>query len=170
MGRSLPAATGRVRPVDIADWPPLKPIRCSCARRRNGYGFVEGEDYLIDKTINQVPHQGGTRNATVIDYHLSLDIAKADGYLYARAPGMVTKTAPWARSRLCCAADRKKMPVKSAHPDDHVFGRLTSLFRLRVDAVTECRHYCQAIIGTVKHACLGQHIFNIVDIETLNRA
>lgn len=40
------------------------------------YGFVEGVDYLIHKFMEQVPHQGGVRTVTMIDYHLSIDMAK----------------------------------------------------------------------------------------------
>lgn len=40
------------------------------------FGFVEGIDYLLAKTGEQVPHQGGTRNVVVTDYHLTLDMAK----------------------------------------------------------------------------------------------
>lgn len=40
------------------------------------YGFVEGDDYLVNKFVVQVPHQGGVRNTTIIDYHLTIDTAK----------------------------------------------------------------------------------------------
>lgn len=40
------------------------------------YGFVEDVDYLLNKFIEQVPHQGGVRTVTMIDYHLSIDMAK----------------------------------------------------------------------------------------------
>lgn len=40
------------------------------------FKFVEGIDYLLAKTGEQVPHQGGIRNVVAIDYHLTLDMAK----------------------------------------------------------------------------------------------
>lgn len=40
------------------------------------YNFVEGEDYLLTKFGEQVPHQGGMRTVEKIDYHLTLDMAK----------------------------------------------------------------------------------------------
>ena len=40
------------------------------------YGFVANEDYLLAKSGEQVPHQGGTRTVERIDYHLTLDMAK----------------------------------------------------------------------------------------------
>lgn len=46
------------------------------AKRIGKYEFVENQDYLIDKVIIQVPHQGGTRQSTKTDYHLTLDMAK----------------------------------------------------------------------------------------------
>jgi len=44
--------------------------------RIDKFKFVEGVDYLLAKTGEQVPHQGGTRNVVVTDYHLTLDMAK----------------------------------------------------------------------------------------------
>lgn len=40
------------------------------------FGFVANEDYLLAKSGEQVPHQGGTRTVERIDYHLTLDMAK----------------------------------------------------------------------------------------------
>ena len=40
------------------------------------YGFVENQDYLLAKTGEQVPHQGGWRNVDRLDYLLTLDMAK----------------------------------------------------------------------------------------------
>lgn len=40
------------------------------------YGFVEGSDYLIHKSGDQVPHQGGVRNVTITDYFLTIAVAK----------------------------------------------------------------------------------------------
>lgn len=40
------------------------------------FGFAAGEDYLLAKSGEQVPHQGGTRTVERIDYHLTLDMAK----------------------------------------------------------------------------------------------
>lgn len=40
------------------------------------FGFVANEDYLLTKSGEQVPHQGGTRTVERIDYHLTLDMAK----------------------------------------------------------------------------------------------
>ena len=40
------------------------------------FGFIANEDYLLTKSGEQVPHQGGTRTVERIDYHLTLDMAK----------------------------------------------------------------------------------------------
>lgn len=40
------------------------------------FGFIEGIDYLVTKSGEQVPHQGGKRTIERIDYHLTLDMAK----------------------------------------------------------------------------------------------
>lgn len=40
------------------------------------FGFVEGADYLLAKSGEQVPHQGGMRKTVVTEYHLTLDMAK----------------------------------------------------------------------------------------------
>ena len=37
------------------------------------YGFVEDVDYLLAIPGDQVPHQGGVRTVTMIDYHLSIE-------------------------------------------------------------------------------------------------
>ena len=40
------------------------------------YGFVEGVDYLTYQSVNQVPHQGGFRTVTTLEYVVSIDMAK----------------------------------------------------------------------------------------------
>lgn len=40
------------------------------------YGFVEGVDYLTYQSVNQVPHQGGFRTVTTLEYIVSVDMAK----------------------------------------------------------------------------------------------
>lgn len=40
------------------------------------YGFVLDTDYLVNKIIEQVPHQGGMRNNTKNEYFVSLNMAK----------------------------------------------------------------------------------------------
>lgn len=40
------------------------------------YELIEGEDYLVLKIGEQVPHQGGLRTVEKIDYHLPIDTAK----------------------------------------------------------------------------------------------
>lgn len=40
------------------------------------YGFEENVDYLLHKIVEQVPHQGGTRTNTKIEYFIALDMAK----------------------------------------------------------------------------------------------
>lgn len=40
------------------------------------YGFVEGQDYLLHKIVEQVPHQGGLRTHERSDYRLTIDMAK----------------------------------------------------------------------------------------------
>ena len=40
------------------------------------YELIEGEDYLVLKIQEQVPHQGGLRTVEKIDYHLPIDTAK----------------------------------------------------------------------------------------------
>ena len=44
--------------------------------RINQYGFVENQDYLVNKIIEQVPHQGGMRANTKKDYFITLNMAK----------------------------------------------------------------------------------------------
>ena len=45
-------------------------------RRIAKYGFVENRDYLTAQVVEQVPHQGGMRSITVLEYMLSVDMAK----------------------------------------------------------------------------------------------
>jgi putative DNA primase/helicase len=45
-------------------------------QRIEQYGFKEGFDYLIHNFVGQVPHQGGMRSKQMIDYFISLDMAK----------------------------------------------------------------------------------------------
>ena len=40
------------------------------------YGFDEGIDYLLHKSVEQLPHLGATRTVTTISYHVTLDMAK----------------------------------------------------------------------------------------------
>lgn len=40
------------------------------------YGFAEGRDYLLTKTGEQVPHQGGFRTVQKDAYHITTDMAK----------------------------------------------------------------------------------------------
>jgi len=40
------------------------------------YDFAEGVDYLLQKFLKQVPHQGGMRSVEQTDYFISLDMAK----------------------------------------------------------------------------------------------
>lgn len=40
------------------------------------YGFVEGKDYLLAKTGEQVPHQGGERLVEISEYIITTDMAK----------------------------------------------------------------------------------------------
>ncbi len=44
--------------------------------RINEYGFAENEDYLLAKSGEQVPHQGGLRSVIRVDYFLTIDMAK----------------------------------------------------------------------------------------------
>lgn len=46
------------------------------SNRVKDYGFQEGKDYLLNKFIKQVPHQGSCRKQEVKEYHLTLDMAK----------------------------------------------------------------------------------------------
>lgn len=57
------------------------------AKRIGKYEFVENQDYLIDKIIIQVPHQGGTRQSTKTEYHLTLDMAKELSMVERNAKG-----------------------------------------------------------------------------------
>ena len=45
-------------------------------RRIAKYGFVENRDYLTAQVVEQVPHQGGTRSITILEYMLTVDMAK----------------------------------------------------------------------------------------------
>ncbi|MCE6007574.1 antA/AntB antirepressor family protein [Acinetobacter soli] len=45
-------------------------------RRIAKYGFIENIDYLTVQVVEQVPHQGGIRSTTMLEYHLSVDMAK----------------------------------------------------------------------------------------------
>lgn len=57
------------------------------------YGFVEDVDYLVAKTGEQVPHQGGVRTVTMIDYHLSIDMAKELAMVVNNEQGRITLVA-----------------------------------------------------------------------------
>lgn len=37
--------------------------------RINKYDFIENVDYLINKIVIQVPHQGGLRSTEVVEYN-----------------------------------------------------------------------------------------------------
>ena len=52
---------------DFSDW---------IKARLGKYCFVEGEDYLRHKIMEQVPHQGGMRSVEKIEYLLVIDVAK----------------------------------------------------------------------------------------------
>lgn len=56
------------------------------------YGFTEGVDYLVSETGIQVPHQGGTRSTTRIDYHLTIDMAKELAMVERNAKGKQART------------------------------------------------------------------------------
>jgi len=45
-------------------------------RRIDEYQFAENQDYLLAKSGEQVPHQGGLRTVSRIDYFLTIDMAK----------------------------------------------------------------------------------------------
>ena len=45
-------------------------------RRIRQYEFVQGVDYLSFQSVNQVPHQGGWRQAVTEHFHVSLDMAR----------------------------------------------------------------------------------------------
>ena len=45
-------------------------------RRISQYGFVDGVDYLTYQSVNQVPHQGGFREVTTLEYVVSIGMAK----------------------------------------------------------------------------------------------
>jgi len=44
--------------------------------RIDEFGFEENQDYLLAKSGEQVPHQGGMRTVSRIDYFLTIDMAK----------------------------------------------------------------------------------------------
>ena len=52
---------------DFSDW---------IKNRIRKYGFVEETDYLRHKIMEQVPHMEGLRTRSVMEYHLTLDMAK----------------------------------------------------------------------------------------------
>ena len=45
-------------------------------RRIRQYDFAQGVDYLSFQSVNQVPHQGGTRLVVTETFHVSLDMAR----------------------------------------------------------------------------------------------
>lgn len=51
------------------------------------YGFEENVDYLLHKIVEQVPHQGGTRTNTKIEYFIALDMAKELSMVERNAKG-----------------------------------------------------------------------------------
>lgn len=55
------------------------------------FGFVANEDYLLAKSGEQVPHQGGTRTVERIDYHLTLDMAKELSMVENNAQGRAAR-------------------------------------------------------------------------------
>lgn len=59
--------------------------------RISKFGFVAGEDYLLTKSGEQVPHQGGTRTVERIDYHLTLDMAKELAMVENNAQGRAAR-------------------------------------------------------------------------------
>lgn len=83
---ALPAITPRewngepVQTVDAEEWHGWLGVKTYFTtwidRQIEKYGFVEGRDYLVFKTENQVPHQGGLRTTTKTAYHLTIDMAK----------------------------------------------------------------------------------------------
>ena len=44
--------------------------------RIHKYEFEDGSDYLLHKIMEQVPHMNGLRTRAVMEYHLTLDMAK----------------------------------------------------------------------------------------------
>jgi phage anti-repressor protein len=52
---------------DFSDW---------IKNRIRRYAFEEGSDYLHHKIMEQVPHMKGLRTRIVMEYHLTLDMAK----------------------------------------------------------------------------------------------
>ena len=56
-------------------------------KRIEKYGFVANQDYLLHKIIEQVPHQGGIRQNTKIEYSLTLDMAKELSMVERNAKG-----------------------------------------------------------------------------------
>ena len=44
--------------------------------RINKYDFIENVDYLINKIVIQVPHQSGLRSTEVVEYTITVTMAK----------------------------------------------------------------------------------------------
>ena len=71
-------------------------------------GAVEGVDYLNHKIMIQVPHQGGFRNATQIDYYVTPEMGQELGMLERNARGRVI--------RLWFIARNQKLESMEANP------------------------------------------------------
>ncbi len=82
--------------------------------RIDEYLFAEDQDYLLAKSGEQVPHQGGFRTVSRVDYFLTIDMAKE--------LAMVERTAKGRQARryfLDCERQlrqlQQSMPVKLVH-------------------------------------------------------
>lgn len=76
------------------------------------YKFIEGEDYLLTKSGEQVPHQGGVREVEKIDYHLTVDMAKELSMIENNAKGREVR-------RYFIAVEKKtRYFVQQPLPDD----------------------------------------------------
>lgn len=76
------------------------------------FGFVANEDYLLTKSGEQVPHQGGTRTVERIDYHLTIDMAKELAMVENNEQGRAAR-------RYFIECERQALAMATPQPKQH---------------------------------------------------